>query len=284
MKAKVVGIIGGNGSMGRWFKPFFETNGLKVVISDLNAGLGVHDLAAVSDVVVISTPIDVACDTAREVGPLLRKDQLLTDVCSLKETILDAMLAHTAASVIGTHPMFGPYSDTIDGQNMILCPERPGDWLPWLETLFTNAGARVTQMKPADHDKHMALAQGLTHMVSISLGKMLKEMQLTPADVWAVSTPIFRLNLELIGRFLAQNHDLYASLIGQNRHVAGTMDQFREAMACGQAAILDGDKSTAIAFMAELKTYFGAFCDKSLATSNRFLKLHAQSKLDPASV
>ena len=41
-------------------------------------------------------------------GPRLRPDALLMDVTSVKSEPMQVMLESTRASVVGTHPMFGP--------------------------------------------------------------------------------------------------------------------------------------------------------------------------------
>ena len=54
----------------------------------------------------------------------MRRGGLLMDVTSIKEAPVKAMLESTKASVVGTHPMFGPSVHSLQGQRVVLCLER----------------------------------------------------------------------------------------------------------------------------------------------------------------
>ncbi|MCK5507136.1 MAG: prephenate dehydrogenase/arogenate dehydrogenase family protein, partial [Desulfobacterales bacterium] len=81
-----IGIIGGTGGMGRWFKRFFSEAGHNVLISGRKTELTYKDVVKKCDVVILSVPIDAAISIAGEIGPLMSQNQLLTDFCSLKES------------------------------------------------------------------------------------------------------------------------------------------------------------------------------------------------------
>lgn len=268
----IIGIIGGTGSMGRWFEAYFKKEGCRVLISGRKTELTNADLAARCNVVIISTPIDAAVTIAKEVGPLMKKEQLLMDFCSLKEDIVQSMLASTEAEVIGTHPMFGPFTDDIRGQNVILCPARCGRWKNWLENILRKRGAVVSCLDPVTHDKHMALAQGLTHFLSVCMGKTLQTMNIIPEEAMQYSTPIFRLNLDLIGRLFSQDLDLYAMLIGQNKYVAEALETFTAAMNESQKMLLSGKKTDSVSYMKDIREFLGDFCQKGLEESSHALQ------------
>ena len=82
--------------------------------------------------VIVSVPIQATEAVIREVGPHVRKDGLLMDVTSVKQMPLDVMLASTEASVVGTHPMFGPGVHTFQGQRVVVCRGRGDAWWDWL--------------------------------------------------------------------------------------------------------------------------------------------------------
>ena len=79
MKKPLIGIIGGTGQMGQWFKRFFTKQGYKVLISGEKTKLTNKKLAEQCDVVIISVPIDVTVKTINQISKSVRKDALLMD-------------------------------------------------------------------------------------------------------------------------------------------------------------------------------------------------------------
>ena len=77
--AITVGIIGGTGQMGRFFKKLFEKNNCKVLISSRKTKLKPEDCAKQSDVVLISVPIDATIKVIKKVAPYVNKNSLLID-------------------------------------------------------------------------------------------------------------------------------------------------------------------------------------------------------------
>ena len=132
-------------------------------------------LAESCRVVIVAVPIAATLDVIRTVGPHLPEDALLMDLTSLKEEPVRVMVEATAAEVVGCHPLFGPDCPSLAGQNIVLCPGRGERWLNRMEGLFAKGGARVTVTTPAEHDRMMALVQGLTHLDTILMGLTLRD-------------------------------------------------------------------------------------------------------------
>ena len=257
--------------MGRWFERFFSQSGHKVLISGRKTELTYTDLAKNCDVLILSTPLDAAIRISEEIGPVLSRDQLLMDFCSLKENILKAMLSFTSAEVIGTHPLFGPFTDSIKGQNIIVCPGRGTVRLKWLESEFRAREAVVTRMDPVTHDRNMAVVQGLTHFLTICMGKTLQKMNMPPNEALLYSTPIFRINLDLIARLFAQDLDLYASLVNKNRHTKETLETFLSAMDEAKKSLLYGRNEDKTSFLEDISAFLGDYCQAGLKESNKIL-------------
>ena len=170
------GIIGGTGKMGQLFAPVFERAGYKVLVSGRSTALTNEKLADTCDIVIVSVPIR---DTVRIIGgiaPLMRENQLLCDFTSLKVGPVAAML-RSKAEVIGLHPMFGPTVSSISGQTIVVCPARTTDAaLSNLTAVFTREGAVCTVTTPEEHDRMMAVVQGLTHFVTICMADSIRRM------------------------------------------------------------------------------------------------------------
>lgn len=271
MSNVTIGIIGGTGNMGRWFKDFYSKAGHTVLVAGRKTPVSPLDTAKKSDVVILSVPLEAALAYAEEIGPILRQDQLLMDLCSLKETVLKSMLRFTQAQVVGTHPLFGPFTDSIKGQNIIVCPGRGTGWLKWLEDELRGKEAVVTRMDPVTHDRNMAVVQGLTHLLTVCMARTLQKMNMSPDEAISSSTPVFRLKINLIGRLFSQDPSLYASLIGANRHVEDVLSTFMSAVDEAKESLLSGQEGSAVAFLNDIRGFLGDFCQDGLKESNKTL-------------
>ncbi len=272
MERITLGIVGGKGGMGRLFDTWFTQRGHRVLVADIDTETTVETLAKRCDLVMIATPMDVALCMAKRLGALMSEAQGLCDICSLKEGIMETMMGATQCEVVGTHPMFGPHTEGVQGQNIILTAGRGGQWIDFLEGEFTHGGARVAHMTPEAHDRSMALAQGLTHMVTIAMGRTLQLLGVTPDDAHPYATPIFKLKNDLIGRLFAQDSDLYAAMVGDNPYVGELATIFGEAFAETVREMVGTDRQDSLAYMETIRKFLGPSCDRGLAESNKILK------------
>jgi prephenate dehydrogenase len=211
-----IAIIGGNGQMGRWFKHFFEKHGLTVLVADVDTPQSAPEVAAAADVVILSVPIPMVTAVVQEIGPVLKPEAVLMDLTSVKQRPLTAMLSAFPGEVVGTHPLFGPGEATMAGRTVVLCPGRGERGFAWLQDLFTHAGARVKVTSAAEHDRLMAVVQGLAHFLLISFGSVIQELGVSPEDLEEFSTPTFATLHNLARRLLSQDPKLYACIQLQN--------------------------------------------------------------------
>lgn len=277
---RLIGIIGGKGAMGGWFENFFKNAGYPVLISDIDTPISNEDLAVLADVLIISVPINQAIKVVESISPILMERQLLIDLCSLKQDIVEFMLESTCTEVVGMHPLFGPLTQSIAGQNIILCPGRSSDGLDWISRLLQTCGANVQLMDAVTHDRNMAIFQGLIHILSVSLCYTLRELKIKPIEVMEYSPPIFRINLDLMGRLFAQDSQLYGNLIGENRHVKEIMDVFSNNMKTSVKQLLSEDFDERIEFLEEIKTFLGDFPKQALQESNNFINILSSKQSD----
>ncbi len=235
-----IGIIGGTGGIGRWFAGLFAGEGYPVHVAGRAAGMPLPALAARCRVVIVAVPIAETARVIRQVGPLLPEDSLLMDLTSLKEEPVREMLKATGAAVIGCHPLFGPEIFSLDGQNVVLCPVRERGWMIWLEEFFTQRGARVTVATPEEHDRMMALVQGLTHLESVLMGLILRDSGMKRTTLEAFSTPVFRTKQAIIEKVF-ETPALYAGLLAGNPHLPVVIEQYERNLALVQRLVRKGN-------------------------------------------
>jgi len=228
-------IIGGTGDTGKWFVRFYKKHGFDVAIWGINkkkeiAGeLGVtfaDDLDSeigMSDIVMISVPINITEKTISDIAPKMPAGSLLMDITSIKTGPLEAMIKYAPKDIeiLGTHPMFGPSIPDIRGQIVIFTPVegRSRKWYPIIRSLYEENGAHIEIMDAPEHDKMMSVVQGLTHFAYISIGAVFSELEFDVSRSRRFMSPMYDIMLDLVGRILEQNPYLYA-MIQMNPEVA----------------------------------------------------------------
>jgi prephenate dehydrogenase len=207
------------------------------------------ELAARCRVVIVSVPIAATPEIIRRVGPHLPPDSLLMDFTSLKEAPVRDMLKATTAEVVGCHPLFGPDCPSLAGQNIVLCPARGDRWLGRMEGLFTKGGARVTVTMPGEHDRMMALVQGLTHLNTLLIGLTLRGSGISKPTLDAFSTPVFRTKRAIVEKVFGARPELYAGLLAGNLSMRGILEMYKKNLHLVESLILSGDSVGLAALM-----------------------------------
>jgi prephenate dehydrogenase len=235
-----ISIIGGTGGIGKWFADFFEREGHRVLVSGRSRGATLAEAAA-CPMVVVAVPVAATAEVIRAVGPLVPEGSLLMDLTSLKEAPVREMVAATRAEVIGCHPLFGPDVPSLEGQNIVLCPARGGRWLGFLQEIFVKNGARITVTAPEEHDRMMALIQGLTHLETLLTGLTLRDSGVEPSELEAFSTPVFRAKQAIAAKVFGPRPGLYAAMLAQNPNLPAVLESFEKNFLAVKEMILRGD-------------------------------------------
>lgn len=225
-----IGIIGGTGGIGKWFARLFESEGYPVRVSGRKSGPSPEETAETCEVTVVAVPIGDTIAVIEKIGPLIKRENLLMDLTSLKSAPVAAMLRASSSEVIGMHPLFGPDVPSLAGQNVILCPGRGEKWLPWLTDLLNKNKARVTTVDPQRHDEMMALIQALNHLNTFTLGLALQKSGVDPRELDRYSTPVFRAKQAIIDRVVSGNPRLYAEIIMQNPNRKKVLDLYSKSL------------------------------------------------------
>jgi len=269
MRAKTL-IVGGAGEMGRWFARFLKERGMDVAIADIDShtpeiaselGVSVGDVqdAGDFDIVLVSVPIDVTEEVISRIAPKMKPGSLLTDVTSVKKGPMEAMKkAPDGVEVIGMHPMFGHTVPDVKGQTVILVPVKGRDekWLPKIRTLFEDNGAHVEILSAEEHDRIMAVVQGLTHFAYISTGATLDALNFDIGKSRRFMSPVYEIMIDFVGRILAQNPHLYAT-IQTNPEVEKVRDTFIAQCKEFSESIKKNDIKGFVRSMRKAATHFG---------------------------
>ncbi len=222
--------------MGKWFAKFAKDRGWNVSISDKNreraervaeeigGELAEDNLDAVAgaDIALISVPILETPDVITEVSEALDGNTLLLDVASVKEKPVEKMKSiKTGAELASIHPLFGPGAEKLRNKNIIAVPVEVGEKYENFKELLLEEGANVGEMEANEHDRLMAITQGLTHFTLLTYISALDSMKGSEKAL-EFQTPMLNRLLDLTKAFLKENPKICMDIQTENKysHVA----------------------------------------------------------------
>ena len=266
-ESKTVAVIGGRGGLGRRMADLFSDLGHRVLIADLDTTLTPSEAARSADVTLIAVPISVTEQVIAEVGPHVPEHGLLMDITSLKGAPLAAMMASTRASVLGTHPMFGPGVHTFQGQRIVCCRGRGDVWADWAERNFRARGLVITEASADEHDRAMALVQVLTHYQTQVLGLTLARFGLPLSEGLKFTSPAYLMELYVAARHFAQDPALYGPIEMENPLTERITESFRAAAETVHQLLTTRDQAGFARMFDEVRAFFGSFSEEATEKS-----------------
>jgi prephenate dehydrogenase len=271
----IAGIIGGTGKMGRLFGSVLERHGFEVLVSGRATTLTNRRLAEESDLVMVSVPIRSTVGVIGEIAPLLTEEQLLCDLTSLKEGPVKAMLS-SKAQVLGTHPLFGPAVSSLRNQTIILTPARCGTVLSLrLPGILREEGANLVVMTPEAHDRLMAVIQGLTHFGNLCMADAIRRTGTDLATAIEATSPVYRIQMGLIGRLLSQDPSLYGDMLQMNPYVPEVLSAFEGAATDLRGRVESGDLPSFVEFFGRVAEMYRPYGDQAAAETDALIEFMA---------
>jgi prephenate dehydrogenase len=222
-----IAVIGA-GKMGVWFAKFFQSKGYDVVLADrqkekiaklqkdLQVELTADFKQAVqnADQILICVSINAFEEVVKAISPAIHEGQVVMDICSIKEAPVKTMHQYIKnATVLGTHPVFGPGSNGVKHKAYVLTPTNAKEkefaekFKKWLE----QEEAHVFIMTPKKHDELMSVVLGLPHFLGLVACETLLEQKNLP-ETKKVAGTTYRMLFTLAEATALETPDLYASL------------------------------------------------------------------------
>ena len=166
------------------------------------------------EIIILSVPISVFKETLVKISPLIREDALIVDVCSVKAYPVSLMhaLLPAGASILATHPMFGPDSaaESLEGCKIVLCKERiQEDRYRRIKSYLDAKGLHTIEATPDEHDRQISVSLALTHFIGRSLSefgaeplaidtegyqRLLHVLEVVENDTWQLFVDMHRYN------------------------------------------------------------------------------------------
>lgn len=203
----------------------------------------------VSEERLLQCPVLILCVAISAMEELLSRirervpsDVVAMDTCSVKgyPTRLMAEMLPSQATILGTHPMFGPDSgrESIAGMPIVLCPVRmePSMLSSW-KTFFRKIDLSVVVMKPEEHDREAAFTQGITHYI----GRVLSELQLNQSGIASLG---YQRLLSIVEQTCNDPWQLFADLQRFNPYSDEVRSRLEEAIRCVASRLDIRDRSS----------------------------------------
>lgn len=253
-------LITGMGLMGSSLAAALTTAGVEVLLhhhrpetarkaASLGWGRAVEDLTAPAAIAVVCTPVSTIPGIVRAIaaGPT----PAITDVGSTKGGLVDG-LANLADRYLGSHPMCGSHRTGLDacdphlyrGRLTLLTPtEVTGTNLyDTVATLWRTVGCRLLRVDPRRHDRLVAEASHLPHVMASA----------TAAQLSTAAAPVCAGGFRDTTRVAAGSTDLWADILLSNAsEVADTIGSAERRLAELRHLLAQGDRTAVAAWLAE---------------------------------
>ncbi|PTO53810.1 bifunctional chorismate mutase/prephenate dehydrogenase [Vibrio splendidus] len=264
-------IVGGNGQLGGLFGRMFKLSGYEVKILGSQDWDRADEILDNAGLVVVTVPIHLTEGVIAKLGNL-PSDCILCDLTSIKSKPLQAMMNMHQGPVVGLHPMFGPDVPSLAKQVIVYSDGRGSESYQWLLNQFGIWGASLCQMDAAEHDHGMTLIQALRHFTSFAYGLHLSKENPNIDQLLKLSSPIYRLEIAMVGRLFAQDPNLYGDIILSSDENIEMIRRFHNRF--GEALeILDGkDKAKFVDSFNQVSDWFGDYSQQFLQESQNLLK------------
>ena len=276
-KSKHVVVVGGAGQLGRLFVSLFDDSGYEVTVIEKEDWEEKERIFSIADLVIIAVPINKTIAVIEQL-PELPEHCILSDVTSVKKAPLEAMLSQHRGPVIGLHPMFGPDVEALHGQTIILTPGRAEQHAEWFTKQLQEWGGELYRISPADHDAAMALIQVMRHFSTIAYGHHLMAEGADLGKITDLSSPIYRLELAMVGRLFAQDPNLYTDIIFSDLENVEMMQRYMSRFQGLLDLVAKNDKAAFIESFAEVTDWFGDYAEQFLTESKEMLAYKKSSE------
>ncbi|XP_047337885.1 arogenate dehydrogenase 2, chloroplastic-like [Impatiens glandulifera] len=158
----------------------------------------------------------------------LKRSTLFVDVLSVKEfpRNLFMQILPTDFDILCTHPMFGPESGKNGWTDLTFVYDKVRIGDEELKTLraerflniFAEEGCRMVEMSCAEHDRHAAGSQFITH----TTGRILEKLMLTSTPI---NTKGYETLLNLVENTAGDSFDLYYGLFMYNNNAMEQLER-----------------------------------------------------------
>ena len=207
-----------------------------------------------ADLVILCTPVGLCGPIAKEIARSLKPGAILTDVGSVKASIVRDVTPHVPEGVhfVPGHPIAGTeqsgpesgFAELFDGRWCILTPEPETDGaaVEKLSDFWQALGSKVEIMTPEHHDLVLAITSHVPHLIAYNIVNTAAHLErVTDREVIKFSAGGFR----DFTRIAASDPVMWRDIFLNNKEaVLDMLGRFTEDLTALQRAIRFGDGDT----------------------------------------
>ncbi|CDL81498.1 bifunctional chorismate mutase/prephenate dehydrogenase [Xenorhabdus cabanillasii] len=271
-------IVGGSGKMGRLFNRLLTLSGYEVRLLEADDWDQAEHILAEAGMVIVSVPIHLTEAIIHRLPPL-PEQCILVDLASIKQKPLQAMLDVHKGPVLGLHPMFGPDVGSFAKQVVVYCDGCQPESYQWFLEQISVWGARLHKISAEQHDKNMSFIQALRHFTTFSYGRHLAQENVDLQQLLSLSSPIYRLELAMVGRLFAQDPQLYADIIMSSPENIEVIRRYHQSFGQALELLENKDKTAFIMSFNQVSEWFGDEAIRFMKESRTLLRQANDSRV-----
>ena len=211
----------------------------------------VIDAVKDADLVVLAVPVGAMGKVAEEIGPHLKPGATVTDVGSVKRTVIDAVAPHLPDGVhfVPAHPLAGTehsgpesgFATLFDNRWCLLVPHETAstDSVAKLRQFWEGLGSNVEEMDADHHDLVLAVTSHSPHLIAYTMVGVADDLRrVTDSEVIKYSAAGFR----DFTRIAASDPTMWRDVFLNNKEATlEILGRFTEELFALQRAIRTGD-------------------------------------------
>jgi len=204
-----------------------------------------------ADLVILAVPVGAMESVSKEIAPFLKKGAVVTDVGSVKRSVIDAVVPNLPEDVhfVPGHPLAGTessgpesgFASLFDNRWCLLTPDETTDKaaVARLRTFWEALGANVDEMEPDHHDLVLMVTSHAPHLIAYTMVGVADDLKrVTETEVINYSAAGFR----DFTRIAASDPTMWRDVFLNNKDASlEILGRFTEELFALQRAIRMGD-------------------------------------------
>lgn len=198
-----------------------EKQALELSIAD--AIMSLEEAVCASDLIILSTPVDVSMKLLPAILDRLPSNAVLMDVGSTKSSLIEKVKNHIKRKFyVASHPMAGTeysgpsaaFHGLFKDRAAIIC--NPEDSSPkaveLVSEVYSKLGSRLVLMDAESHDEHVGYVSHLSHAISYALAVSVLEKEKDDAAIFNLASGGFASTV----RLAKSSVDMWLPIFEQN--------------------------------------------------------------------
>ena len=215
----------------------------------VDEALPLKEAVAQSDIIIVSTPVDVMLKVIPEILDLVSDKQVVLEVGSTKERLLASLKHHpNRRRLVATHPMAGTeYSgpeaaipNLFNGKYTVLVDieDSAPDAVAIAKDLYQSMNMQIACLNASDHDVHTAYVSHISHISSFALALTVLEKEKNEGRIFELASSGFSSTV----RLAKSSPDMWMPIFRQNRdNVMFILDEYIETLSKFRSLLIKKD-------------------------------------------